>query len=376
MKYQGEVIDSHIHLQGGYQDIPAFFSGMETLVKECRTTRKNFLMVPQWDEEFISQNELGILYKAMYPQTTTVYAGLDYYRPNGAKPMDFARQAERYWEMGFDGMKFVELKPTVQKHLGFPWLSDSRYDELFAYLEEEQIPVLLHVADPETFWDGSQCPPFAHENGWFYGDGTFSAKQELQEDVEKLFVRHPRLKATLAHLFFLSAEHDYAEHVMQSYPNVCFDITPGVEMYGNFSKDPQMWSAFIQKYEDRILFGTDKGWGSTTPMEQKIPFARERVAIQRRFLETADEFQGYGYTLRGLDLPFHTLQKVYRDNFLRMTEGRIRAVNLQKAIDYTEQEIEVFRGSAMPYFDRFFPQLLEIRTLLYRLAEQQNKGEI
>ncbi len=71
--------------------------------------------------------------------------------------------------------------------------------------------------------------------------------------------KHPRLNATLAHFFFLSEYRDRVEEILEKYPNVKFDLTPGWEMYIAFSKDTEGWHDFFEKYSERILFGTDSG---------------------------------------------------------------------------------------------------------------------
>lgn len=364
MQYRSEIIDSHLHMHGGYGDLPAFYQGMEGLASAAGYSGKNVAMVPQWDKEFVSQNEIGILYKTLYPGKVYAYAGFDYYVPDGVKQTDLAVQARRYREMGFDGIKMVELKPTVQRNLGGVWLSDTRYSEMFSYLEESATPLLLHVADPETFWDRDNCPAFAHENGWYYGDGGYPAKEALYEDTEKVLSAHPRLRVSLAHFYFLSDDVDRAERILKTYPNVRFDLTPGVEMYGNFSKTPEAWRAFFQKYEDRILFGTDNGWGSTVPMDEKIAFAAGNVATQRRFLETADVFTGYDMPLRGINLPAATLEKIYCANFRSMAGERPHPVDIEKALEYVDEKIRMYEGSGVPFYDRVFPQMREVRALL------------
>ena len=161
MKYTGKITDSHLHMHGGYTDTDGLYRGMERLGAEAGYTAKNVVMVPQWDAEFIGQNILGILYKALYPGRLFCYAGFDYYKPSGLDGTDLERQAREYAAMGFDGIKMVELKPTVYRNLGGVRLGGPRYDGMFSFLEESGMPVLLHMGDPETFWHRDRAPAFA-----------------------------------------------------------------------------------------------------------------------------------------------------------------------------------------------------------------------
>lgn len=374
-KYTGAIVDSHLHAHGGYHDVTSFCAGFEQLAQAVSYTKKNVVMVPQWDKEFISQNMLGILYKALYPGKVYAYAGFDYYMPDGVAPMDLEQQAKRFSAMGFDGIKMVELKPTVRRNLGNIWISDPAYAGMFSFLEEKQIPLLLHVGDPETFWDDQLAPAFAKENGWFYGNGSYPALAEFYADTERMLDAHPKLNVVLAHFFFLSNQLERAEAMLQKYPNVRFDITPGTEMYGNFSKMPERWSAFFTKYRDRILFGTDNGWYSLMPIPEKIDFAVNNVSVMRRFLETADSFTGYDMDLKGLDLPVETLSAIYFKNFEKMAGETPKPVDLQKALAYTEDMIHIFQGTSVPYYDRAFPQMMEVREALMDLIKQGGSGK-
>lgn len=372
MKYEGKVVDTHLHMHGGYEDTLAFYEGMEQLAKTAGLVMKNVVMVPQWDKEFISQNQLGILYKALYPGKLYCYAGFDYYMPEGVERKRLKDQAQNYVEMGFDGIKMVELKPTVYNNLGGVDIDSQEYDEMFGYLDETGTPLLFHVGDPETFWDPERAPKFAIENGWFYGNGSFPKLESLYADVEAMLGRHPKLKVVFAHFFFLSDDIERAARVLDQYPNVRFDLTPGTEMYGNFSKKPAEWREFFQKYEDRILLGTDNGWGSMTPMEEKIDFAVNNLGNVRRFLETADHFEGYEMAIEGLDLPVSTLEKIYYMNYEAMAGTSPKAVDLAKALAYQEEMLELFRGTGVPFYDRVFPQMEfmcgKMRELLEREA--------
>jgi predicted TIM-barrel fold metal-dependent hydrolase len=215
--------------------------------------------------------------------------------------------------MGADGIKMLEGKPSVRKRLGIP-LSSSVYQELYAFLEAEGIPILLHVADPDTFWDPRKVPEAARSCGCFYGTGEHPTKEELLEEVEEILQRFHSLNMILAHFCFLSNDMDRASRMLESFPHVSFDITPGWEMYEDFSKEPEKWRGFFRRYQDRIIFGTDnsgrngKGRGST------LLEAMDKVGRIRKFLET----DGPMFSGRGLRLDRSVLEKIYRENFLRI----------------------------------------------------------
>ncbi len=62
-----------------------------------------------------------------------------------------------------------------------------------------------------------------------------------------------------AHFFFLSAQLPRLAELFERFPNMHVDLTPGIEMYHNFSRNPQATRDFFLRYQERILFGTDIG---------------------------------------------------------------------------------------------------------------------
>jgi predicted TIM-barrel fold metal-dependent hydrolase len=75
---------------------------------------------------------------------------------------------------------------------------------------------------------------------------------------------------------------------------------------------PRYAAAFIGKYQDRLLYGTDMG---TDPEMYRVTF---------RILESADEhfyeigLFNYHWALYGLDLPRPVLEKIYNKNAERL----------------------------------------------------------
>ena len=124
-------------------------------------------------------------------------------------------------------------------------------------MEERGTPVHIHSGDPETFWDLSKMTPYEIARGWYYGDGSFLSREAIYEEDFEMLAKHPKLNVTFAHFFFLSNFPEEAERILDKYPNVRFDLTPGWEMYIGFSKDIDRWQKLFENYSDRILFGTD-----------------------------------------------------------------------------------------------------------------------
>ena len=249
------------------------------------------------------------------------------------------KQAQRLLDMGFDGWKFLESKPGFRKMLDLP-LDSPVLEPLFGLLEERGSMVLWHVADPPEFWDLTKAPDFAVREGWTYTDGTWLPWEALIGEALHVLDRHPKLRVTFAHFFFHSQDIRAAAEVMERYPSVSFDLTPGIEMYQNFSKAPEAWREFFIRYADRILLGTDTDEGLECVMCDTEKDPAVTVSHIRRFLETDEEFLFWGRPVRGLMLPEEALKKIYGENFRN---------HMPRRRDVDPDALRAFAAEMMPY---------------------------
>lgn len=250
----------------------------------------------------------------------------------------FEEQAEKLIGLGVDGIKLIDMCPDIRQVTG-KGVNDVKYDKMLSLLEKKGIPVLLHSADPETFWDkpdGAYC------------DGTFLSKQELYDETFEMLEKHPDLKIVLAHFFFLSDFPEEAAKVLDKYPNVCFDLTPGCEMYPNFSKRRDVWREFFIKYSDRILFGTD-----TNSVKN---FNAEINELVLRALTEKGEFVMPCYRsvkIRGLDLPADALENICYNNYVRFTGDKTAEVNRKELYESCEKLLNVMLSEPYdPVYER------------------------
>lgn len=307
------IIDAHFHVYAGRS--PGRF--IRALLKASELTALNIASIPgglAHGEYFCNREALKL--KLQNPGRVLFFGGLDYSdRAYLRGDVDFAAQARTLIEAGADGIKMLEGKPNVRKALGMS-LASPILQPFYAYMEKQALPILLHVADPEEFWDADKVPGWARDSGWFWGDGSYPTKAQLYRETEEVLARFPRLRVILAHFYFLSADLKAATRFMERWPAVCLDITPGIEMYHNFTRQPAGWRRFFERYQDRIIFGTD----NTSPPPKTGTYAAclqtavENIRQIRTFLETDEAV----YSGRGLKLSQAALRKIYAANFRRL----------------------------------------------------------
>lgn len=231
-------------------------------------------------------------------------------------------------KMGCNGVKMLEGKPDVRKKYPVPDFDLPVWEDYWKVMEERQIPLIFHVNDPAEFWDPKRVTDAARKYGWFY-DESYINNQEQYRQIFEVLRRHPRLRVLFPHFFFLSHDLDRLSALLDDYPNVRIDITPGVELYYNLSAQIQQARTFFQTYQDRICFGTDIGARQVIRVED-LPLSLEesdgRMTLITRFLEEKGDYllESDGYyvcnrpptVMHGLGLSEEILKKIYSKNIL------------------------------------------------------------
>ena len=238
-------------------------------------------------------------------------------------PEFFLEQAKFYTAAGFDGVKLLEGKPAQRAACGA--LDDPKYELLFAYLEEEGIPLVIHAGDPAPFW---------REGGEYYGTPLGEVPlAAYQSEVLTVLGRHPRLRVTLAHFFFGSENSSSMRELLDTYENVYLDVCPNPFMYVDFAKDEPTWRAFFERYQDRIIYGTDIG-SNTVDTDGTEAAALYRMV--RGFLENDAPFEELGWNVPPMKMPEEILRKIYKDNMMAFYQGKA-----PKALNYEVMKREL-----------------------------------
>ena len=250
---------------------------------------------------------------------------------------------------GADGIKMLEGKPSERKMFPVPNFDSPLWDAYWSYVEEHEIPIVFHVNDPEEFWDELLVPDWARRSGWFYAEGDWINNEDQYRQIGNVLKRHPKLKIIFAHFYFLSKQLPRLTAIFESCPNVCVDITPGIELFENLSKNLEEAKLFFTKYQDRILYGTDisrrKG-NDDQEFNMKDSYIRGKLCHE--FIQNSEVFipgdadsllGSDDLHLNGLSMPKEICDKIFGGNFLRLT-GEMKEVNPKEVLKEIEKEKE------------------------------------
>ena len=331
---QQKILDAHIHYQPGITP-----EELIEIMDSTGTDRASLVLVPH--RQRLSSVPEALMLKDRYPERFFVYTSFDvseYYRHGKSIGRHMAKFVDRMRACGCDGLKIIEGKPQMRKMLPVPDFDLPCWEPFWEYAEESELPILWHVNDPETFWDIDAIPAFAKEKGWFY-DESFINNEKQYLQIYNVLSRHPKLKIIFAHFFFMSAQLNRLSALLDTYPNIMVDITPGIELYENLSADIEKARAFFAKYGDRIVYGTDIG-ARTVLITGSGALDRDeclrRAQLVQAFLLEKEDIPVYAdgnfligtedFTLRALGLDSDAAAKIFEKNFLAFTACEPRPV--------------------------------------------------
>jgi predicted TIM-barrel fold metal-dependent hydrolase len=187
--------------------------------------------------------------------------------------------------------------------------------------------VAIHVSDPEAFFlptDGTneRFEELNNHPDWSFHGKDFPSNMELLEARNRMIAKHPKTQFIVLHVGNDAENLTYVSECMDRFPNMSVEMAARV---GELGRQPRMSRKFFDKYQDRILFGTDAvPNGTDTP--QQI-YGDALYEIYFRFLETEDEYFDYApapvppqgrWRIYGIGLPDPILKKVYNENAARL----------------------------------------------------------
>ncbi len=188
-----------------------------------------------------------------------------------------------------------------------------------------KMPVAIHVSDPQAFFlpidrfNERYEELHAHPDWSFHGR-DFPSDRELQEARRNVMRRHPHTQFVCLHVAD-SEDLPYVSQCLDSHPNMYVDIAARI---GELGRQPRMARKFFDRYQDRILFGTD---ACARNKHSATDLLRPLYEIYYRFLETEDEYFDYApapvppqgrWRIYGLGLPEQILRKIYSENASRL----------------------------------------------------------
>ena len=184
------------------------------------------------------------------------------------------------------------------------------------YCEKEGFPVLMHLANPAEFWDESKVSDYWKARGCYF-DESYPKFSDFHDEILKRMEKNPNLRFSLAHWGFLTYDKQKAEKFM-SYKNTVLDVCPGGDNFFNILEDKEYWIPFIEKYADRITYGTDSYNFEYDNEENWLKNTGNRPRFVQDFFLTNTKHYYSGGEFTGIGLKEEYAEKIFYFNLCRI----------------------------------------------------------
>lgn len=245
-----------------------------------------------------------------------VFANIDF---NGIGSNGWTEKAVKQLEVD---IKYGAKGVKIFKSLGFSVkdvdgklvaIDDKRLAPLWELCGKLKVPVLIHTADPPSFWDemnnnNERLLELYTHPGRKRGPNDPAPFDTLIAQQHRLFKNHPNTTFIAAHFGWYPNDLKYLGSLLDAMPNMMIEMGAVIAELG---RQPRAAKAFFEKYSDRILMGKD----SWVPSEYTTYF---------RVLETNDEYFPYHkkyhafWAMYGMGLSDEVLKKVYYKNAAKL----------------------------------------------------------
>jgi len=317
------AIDVHVHVgitgtghNGG--DTPESLAAWVKIMDEAGV-EKIIVLTEAIGAEF---DRLADLYQKNYPDRFQLWCGLDvrdFDKPD--YPQRAAAELERCYRKGARGVGELSDKgwgimggmaaafsdpPRLPRERRLH-LDDPRLDLFWKKCAELKIAVNLHVADHPSAWRAPDNHQERLPKSQIYNQyGTdVPSYDELIGRRDRLLARHPDTIFVACHMSNQGNDLPRLSIALDRFRNLYLDLSARDYEIG---RQPRTAAKFLEKYRDRVLFGSDVDPGA------------DMYRAWWRLLESPDEYMPgpNWWRLYGVDLPEPVLEGVYRGNARRI----------------------------------------------------------
>ena len=303
------VYDMHTHVYAeNDQEIAAWIKAMDACGIE-----KSIVYTNASGTQFDS---IMTLY-SRYGNRFEIWCGFDYsgFDKPGYGP-EAVKELERCIKKGAKGVGEEMFKgkgiPANSQGRTTRLPDDPRMDPLFDKCAALGVPVNIHISEDKWMYEKTDSTNDGLLNAatWHIrSDDGSKSHEEMIAHFENTLKKHQKTTFIAAHLLNCCADLTVLGNFFDKYPNLFADVSA---RYGEIAPIPGFAGKFFEKYQDRIVYGTD------------MTFSESIYRVTFRILETSDEhfyetdLFGYHWPLYGLALSDNTLKKIYHDNAIRI----------------------------------------------------------
>lgn len=318
-------IDAHVHV---FKTAPEF----QAMLEQEHLTLLNILVVDDtWEPRKLLQPQIDDAWKLVHSGNghmflCTTFDGYKFNAPTFSE--DSLRQINRDFHDGAIAVKIwktfgMEIKDGNGKYV-LP--DDPKLKPIYEDIAKHDKTLLAHLAEPDLAWEPLDVKkdPLAQyyiENPQWHmlNKPGVPSKKKILEARDRVLEQNPKLRVVGVHLGSMEKDLDDIGRHFDKYANFAVDTAARMEylMYG----DREKARAFLMKYQDRVIYGTDLDVNPDADVQKSVTEWKETYANDWKFFATDETFQVEGHTVHGVKLPRDVLQKIYRTNAQHWIKG-------------------------------------------------------
>jgi predicted TIM-barrel fold metal-dependent hydrolase len=211
-------------------------------------------------------------------------------------------------------------------------IDDARLKPVLDFIEKRGKTLVAHLGEPRNCWLPLDQMTTASDKRYFgahpeyhgYLHPEVPGYREQIAARDHLLELHPRLKVVGCHLGSLEYDVDEVARRLDRFPNFAVDLS--ARLVHLQIQPREKVRAFLIKYQDRLLYGTDMGFGDdkgVPPADPKAALAGLEDSYRKDAAWLATDAMvdvpraGPLFRSQGVELPGEVLRKIYYDNARR-----------------------------------------------------------
>jgi hypothetical protein len=240
---------------------------------------------------------------------------------------DAIKQIDRDFTEGAVAVKIwknigMEIKDSGGQYV---MADDPKFAPIYKDIASHGKTLMTHQAEPDVAWG----PPDSSDPSWSYYQENpqwyvanrpgFPTKQRILEARDHVLANNPGLRMVGVHLGSMERNLDNIASHLDRYPNLAIDTAARMEYL--MLMPPEKVRAFLTKYQDRVLYGTDLELLPDANLSDALKDWQFTYTRDWKFLATGEILNVEGKQIHGLNLPQSVLRKIFRDNATHWIPG-------------------------------------------------------
>ena len=314
-------IDAHVHINTDRPDFLELAVANNFRLLALNTDAFNSITVK-------GQQEVAVFQQKAFPKNIAYLAAFSMEGWNEddwqEKTLAYLKESFRKGAIGIKVWKNIGMSEKDMEG-NFIMIDDPKFDPIFDYLEKNGIPVCGHLGEPKNCWLPLDEMTVTNDREYFKNHPKYHMflhpeypSYEAQIAArDHLLEKHPNLKFMGAHLGSMEWSVDLLAEHFDRFPNMYVDMAERIShLQVQVQEDYQKVRDFFIKYQDRIIYGTDRGDRGEDDTKIFIDRAIEEWHKDWKFFTTDEPVSSWMIEgeVKGLKLPRGVVEKIYYKN--------------------------------------------------------------